>query len=158
MACKTWRDPALPAVWSHRCHSYLNTMFPPHWLSFNSWSMSTSFLLPLFCRCCSFAWNMCLYTHVYSCTFLMADSSSREPVSRRRAPEHAAGVHLPSMFTSSASLGKLLLLVLTCNMGVITVTVSNSPCWRGLSGLIHAQLLENYLIHRVNMSGLLFSR
>lgn len=75
------------------------------------------------------AWNMCLYIHMYSCTFLMADSFPSES----QFQEEELQSILPLLVTGSASLGKLLLLILTCNMWVNIVTAPNSPLLKKIS-------------------------
>lgn len=88
--------------------SHSNTLFQPHWPPFNSWNPSAS------CARVLFLW-------------LTPRPESQFP--RESVLEQAAWVHLASLFTSSAFLGKLLHLFLTCNMGIIIVIVPNSPCW-----------------------------
>ena len=121
--------------------SHSNTLFQPHWPPLNSWNPSASFLLPGFCRRYSFAWNMscaCVraraHTQTHTHTLALMHLSYgwllvQRASSRDSALEQAAGGHLASLFTSSASLGKLLHLFLTCNMGIIIIIVPNSPCW-----------------------------
>lgn len=71
---------------------------------FNSWNMSTSFTAPRILQVLFLCLNMCLYIHMYSCTFFMADSSLESQFQEEELQSMLPWVHLPSLLSTSLGL------------------------------------------------------